>query len=345
MQIRQEGFLDLIGTENARFAIPVFQRVYSWDSRQCEELWEDIMAAGSRGNDESEPHFMGMLLYSADAETWHGAQQFDVIDGQQRMTTMSLLLCALARHLDETSAKVDGMSATDLFDRYLRTGSGAAVTGKLALSFMDRDTLYALLGLADMPEAPAGRLIDNLELFYAKMQEPGFDAQQLWRGLKRLEVASILLAHDDSPQLVFESLNSKGMALSTADRTRNFIVVSDEAQGRADDGVFERCWLPLEGLVRESGCGLDLTTVLHAWLCSTFRSTRILDKAQIYGLLKSRLRSEYDNDIEPLLADVRAYAQHLIEDDGFRAEELADAERWVAGKPKNLISEYKMFGD
>ena len=51
MQIRQEGFLDLMGTENARFAIPVFQRVYSWDSRQCEELWEDIMAAGSRGND------------------------------------------------------------------------------------------------------------------------------------------------------------------------------------------------------------------------------------------------------------------------------------------------------
>lgn len=345
MQIRQESFLDLMGAENTRFAIPVFQRVYSWDARQCNELWEDVMAAGAQGEGEAEPHFMGMLLYATDTESWHGAQQFDVIDGQQRMTTMSLIICALARYLDETGAQADGLSADDLFNRFLRTGSGADVTGKLALSFMDRDTLYALIGLAEMPEAPAGRLIDNLELFYAKMQEADFDAQQLWRGLSRLEVASILLAHDDSPQLVFESLNSKGMALSTADRTRNFIVVSDEAQGRVDGGTFERCWLPLEKLVRECACDLDLTTVLHAWLCSAFRSTRILDKAQIYGLLKSRLRSDYDNDIEALLADVRAYAQHLIEDDDFRAEELADTERWVAGKPKNLISEYKMFGD
>ena len=151
MQIRQEGFLELMGTANARFVIPVFQRVYSWDSRQCEELWEDIMATGSREKDGAEPHFMGMLLYSADTESWHGAQQFDIIDGQQRMTTMSLLLCALARHLDETGAGVDGLSASDLFDRYLRTGSGANASGKLALSFMDRETLYALLGLTDMP--------------------------------------------------------------------------------------------------------------------------------------------------------------------------------------------------
>ena len=345
MQIRQESFLDLMGAENTRFAIPVFQRVYSWDARQCNELWEDVMAAGAQGEGEAEPHFMGMLLYATDTESWHGAQQFDVIDGQQRMTTMSLIICALARYLDETGAQAGGLSADDLFDRFLRTRSGTDVAGKLALSFMDRDTLYALIGLAEMPEAPAGRLIDNLELFYAKMQEADFDAQQLWRGLSRLEVASILLAHDDSPQLVFESLNSKGMALSTADRTRNFIVVSDEAQGRVDGGTFERCWLPLEKLVRECGSDLDLTTVLHAWLCSAFRSTRILDKAQIYGLLKSRLRSDYDNDIEALLADVRAYAQHLIEDDDFRADELADTERWVAGKPKNLISEYKMFGD
>ena len=345
MQIRQESFLDLMGAKNTRFAIPVFQRVYSWDARQCNELWEDVMAAGAQGEGEAEPHFMGMLLYATDTESWHGAQQFDVIDGQQRMTTMSLIICALARYLDETGAQADGLSADDLFDRFLRTGSGADVAGKLALSFMDRDTMFALIGLAEMPGAPAGRLIDNLELFYAKMQEADFDAQQLWRGLSRLEVASILLAHDDSPQLVFESLNSKGMALSTADRTRNFIVVSDEAQGRVDGGTFERCWLPLEKLVRECGSDLDLTTVLHAWLCSAFRSTRILDKAQIYGLLKSRLRSDYDNDIEALLADVRAYAQHLIEDDDFRADELADTERWVAGKPKNLISEYKMFGD
>ena len=189
------------------------------------------------------------------------------------------------------------------------------------------------------------RLIDNLELFYAKMAEPGFDIAQLWRGLERLEIASILLAHDDSPQLVFESLNSKGMALSTADRIRNFIVVTDEANDHVDDGVFERCWLPLEKLVADGACGLDVTAVVHAWLCRKYRETRIFDKSEVYGLFKSCLRSEYDDEIEPALDDITDFARKLIEDEGYRTEKLEDADRWVAGKPKELISEYKMFGD
>lgn len=345
MQIKQERFLDLMGAEGTRFVIPVFQRVYSWDARQCEELWEDVMNAGAQASGEAEPHFMGMLLYSADTETWNGAQQLDIIDGQQRMTTMTLLLCALARYLDEAHTQVDGLAANDIFQRYLRIGTGSAAAGKLTLSFMDRDTLYALVGIGVMPEEPAGRLIDNLELFYAKMSAPEFDVAQLWRGLEQLEIASILLAHDDSPQLVFESLNSKGMALSTADRIRNFIVVSDEADDRVSDGVFERCWLPFERRVSENDCDLDASTAVHAWLHDMYRATRIFDKAQIYGLFKRHLRSSYSGDIEAALADISSYTQQLIDDGEFRAEELADTERWVAGKPKDLISEYKMFGD
>ena len=345
MQIVQESFLDLLGKPDTRFVIPVFQRVYSWDARQCEELWEDVMQVGVQTGEDAEPHFMGMLLYSADTESWHGAAQLDVIDGQQRMTTLSLLLCAFARYLDETGVHVGGLDANGVFGNYLRLGMGAQATGKLTLSFMDRDTLYALIGVGTMPAEPAGRLIDNLELFYAKMKEPGFDPQQLWRGLERLQVASILLSHDDSPQLVFESLNSKGMALSTADRIRNYVVVSDEAEGTVEGGVFERRWLPLERLAAESGCGLDVTTIVHAWLSGKYRATRIFDKSEIYGLFKSSLRSEYNGDIDRALCDVANYARSLIGNDDFRVKTLADTERWVNGKPKELISEYKMFGD
>jgi len=85
--------------------------------------------------------------------------------------------------------------------------------------------------------------------------------------------------------------------------------------------------------------------VVHAWLAEPFRATRILDKAQIYGLFKSKLRSDYNGDMKALLADVTDYARKLMADEDFRTEQLHDAERWVAGKPKNLISEYKMFGD
>ena len=344
MQIKQERFLDVLGAIDTRFVIPVFQRVYSWDARQCIELWEDIMNAGVAPQG-LEPHFMGMLLYSSDTESWHGASQLDVIDGQQRMTTLTLLMCALARHLDEAGATVDGLSANDLFDRYLRVGQGAHVSGKLTLSFMDRETLFALVGVGVMPQEPAGRLIDNLELFYAKMQEDNFDVEQLWRGLQRLEVASILLGHDDSPQLVFESLNSKGMALSTADRMRNFIVVTDEAAGCATGGVFEQWWQPLEQLAASDAQGLTVTDAVHAWLAGKYRSTRIFDKSEVYGLFKSCLRNEYHDDLQHALGDLTEYTRKLIADEEFRTEELADAQRWVAGKPKELISEYKMFGD
>ena len=79
MQIKQERFLDLMGADNTRFVIPVFQRVYSWNARQCEELFDDIVRAGRA----REPYFMGMLLFSRDPDQHGGLEQIDVIDGQQ----------------------------------------------------------------------------------------------------------------------------------------------------------------------------------------------------------------------------------------------------------------------
>ena len=336
MQIQQERFLDFLGRDSVRFVIPVFQRVYSWDARQCEELWDDVMRTGAPGDDAL--HFMGLVLYAKDADSWQGAEQLDIIDGQQRMTTLSLLLCALARYLDDNAASLPGVQAGDLFERYLRVGKA----GKLSLSSMDRDTLFALVGAGVMPEEPAGRLVENLELFFGKMQEEGFDAATLWRGLQKLEVASVLLAHDDSPQLVFESLNSKGMALTLADRIRNYIVVTDDAKGGSE--LYERSWLPLEEQVAAYGI-FDVTDAFNAWLAGKYRSVRIFDESEVYGVFKTCLRTEYDGDLVPLLAQVSSYAKSLKQNDGFRAKELENAERWIAGKPKDLISEYKMFGD
>jgi hypothetical protein len=211
---------------------------------------------------------------------------------------------------------------------------------------MDRDTLFALVGAGEMPEEPAGRLIENLELFYGRMTQPGFDAGRLWRGMKSLEVASVLLAPDDSPQLVFESLNSKGMALSLADRLRNLVVVTDDGDSASEEGLFETRWLPLERAVTDAGIdGLDVTGALEAWLAESYRDTRIFDKSEVYGVLKSHLRDACGNDLGRLLSDAFVYTRSLIDDDELRDEALENAARWTAGKPKDLISEYKMFGD
>ena len=344
MKIEQERLLDFMGKDGMRFVIPVFQRVYSWTSRQCEELWDDVMREGLDGSGEG--HFMGMLLYSADAQGWGEIDQLDVIDGQQRLTTVTLLVCALVRYVEEGEALPDGVSADFLRSRFLLVGQGGGVAGKLALSAMDCDTLYALVGAGEMPEEPAARLVENFELFYGKMAQPGFDAARLWSGLQRLEVASVLLAPEDNPQLVFESLNSKGMALSLADRVRNLVVVTDEGSSASGVDLFEDGWLPLERAVEGADIeGLDVTAVLEAWLAESYRDTRVYDKSEVYGVLKVHLRDACRGDLGRLLASALDYARSLVENEDLREEALENARRWVAGKPKDLISEYKMFGD
>ena len=343
MQIRQESLLDFMGKADVRFSIPVFQRVYSWNARQCEELWDDVMRAGATGGGG---HFMGMLLYSVDAQGWECIEQLDVIDGQQRLTTATLLLCALVRLLDEDGNDVEGLSADGLRSRYLLIGRGGSSAGKLVLSDMDRDTLFALVGAGDMPEEPAGRLIENLELFYGYMRQPDFDVERLWRGLQCLDIASVQLAPEDSPQLVFESLNSKGMALSLADRLRNLVVMTDDGVSSSEEGLYEARWLPLESTVVNAGIeGLDVTTALESWLAESYRDIRIFDRSDVYGVLKSHLRDACGNDLGQLLSDALDYACSLIDDGELREEALENAARWTAGKPKDLISEYKMFGD
>ena len=323
MRIEQKKMLDFLGMPGARFAIPVFQRVYSWNARQCEELWDDCLQAGETG----EPHFMGLVLYAPDPD---GGGVLSVIDGQQRLTTLSLLIAATGRR--DLAAR-----CLNAFDR-----SSAKPKCKLVLSGADAPTLAALVGVDEMPEEPASRLVENYLLFKEKVDcLPDIDS--LMRGLEALEIAAVELAPEDSPQLVFESLNSKGMALSTADRVRNLIVAS--TQGDEQDALFEGKWLPLEGRAAAADPPATMTDILHAWLAEQFRSERIFDQSEVYGLFKRYLDDRFHDSLESALDDLSHYADRYLTDADMRTEADASVELWVAGKPDELISEYKMFGD
>lgn len=343
MQIDQQRFLDVLGTPDTRFAIPVFQRVYSWNERQCDELWDDIVAAGR----DREPHFMGMLLCCPDAESWHGMQLLDVIDGQQRMTTTTLLLVALRGYLmgaGRMKAPGSGVPEPDeIAQRFLQVSADGQAAAKLVLSHMDRETLAALVGAGDMPEEPAARLVDNCLLFSKKMEQPGFDLAGFWRGLNLLQAARITMGSDDSPQLVFESLNSKGMPLSTADRVRNLIIAS--TSGSEQERLYTAFWLPLEDRTASAAVATTPTDVLHAWLAARYRSVRILDESEVYGVFKTCLAKEYGGNLENLLAEVLDYCERFTSDEEFRCDAQVNAEEWVAGKPEKSVSEFKLFGD
>ena len=324
MKIEQTSVLDFLAMPGARFAVPVFQRVYSWTTRQCEELWEDCLRAGETGD----PHFMGLILFAPDID---GGDMLDVIDGQQRLTTLSLLVAATGRR--------------DLIARCLHSfdrAGGAEPKCKLMLSGNDAPTLSAVVGAGEMPEEPASRLVENYLLFKEKVGAL-HDMRVLLRGLEALRIAAVELAPEDSPQLVFESLNSKGMSLSTADRVRNLIVAS--TQGGEQDDLFEGRWLPLEEQAAGAEPPATVTAILDAWLAERYRSERIFDHGEIYGLFKRRLADEFGGSLDRAFDDLAAYADRYLSNPDVREEADDSVGLWVMGKPDELISEYKMFGD
>ena len=240
MKTTQRTFLDYLGAPHTHFIIPVYQRVYTWSDKQCATLWRDCAHAGETQSE----HFIGTVLYSPDPElTSAQTQAIDIIDGQQRTATISLLIAALADYLEEQGMVLeDGTDAAELRARFLladgRNPEEASRKEKLTLSRLDRATMTAVLNHTDLPEEDdlSKNVVSNYQRFKSYLQAES-DVETIWRGLKQLTVIAAEVEESDCPQTVFESLNSKGMPLTTADLARNLLFsdVEYEEQERLYD--------------------------------------------------------------------------------------------------------------
>lgn len=181
--------------KSPQFIIPIYQRTYSWTEKQCRQLWEDILRAGS--SDAVTVHFIGSIVYVEQglSHVSHKAPLL-VIDGQQRLTTVSLLVEALARALGE-SEPVDGFSAAKLRHYYL---SNPLESGdryfKLLLSQTDNASLKAVIKNTEQPKEASLRVVQNFELFTALIAEQKHDLAVICRGLAKLVVVDIVLHRD-----------------------------------------------------------------------------------------------------------------------------------------------------
>lgn len=253
---------------------------------------------------------------------------------------------ALHRHRALRAEQIDffGMDADFMRASYLAPGGHA----KLGLSRGDAATLRHLVEGAPMPSRPSRRMLDNLAYFREQMAAPGFDAQELWRGLSSLAVIATRLEGGDNAQLVFESLNSKGMALSMGDLVRSQLIASIPDDGERTR-LLQELWEPLEelaeGLEGAGGNAGGVNAAMEMWLAQDFRNVRIHDKSQVYAAFKAQLQTHYLGKFEPALRDLAAFTRRLKNDPAFCAEAARNAADWLAGKPKELVSEFKMFGD
>ena len=231
-----------------RFVVPIYQRVYSWGEEECEQLWQDILRAG--GRDSLANHFTGSIVYIERDQGTTTAQEPDlIIDGQQRVTTVTLLLAALAAHLErlpETEQepypgfaprKIRGLYLTNEYeidDAYY----------KLTLSKRDHDVLKAVVRNKAIPESDS-RVATNYAFFEDKLANANLNLVHICRGLDKLVVVDVKLTRGtDDPQLVFESMNSTGKKLSQADLIRNFVLMDLPTKQQTD--LYEDYWFPME---------------------------------------------------------------------------------------------------
>ena len=227
MKATEANLLEFL-KKSPQFTIPIYQRTYSWTERECRQLWDDILRTGR--NDAVFAHFVGSIVYIEKGLYQISSQSpLLVIDGQQRLTTVSLVLEALARHLADTEP-VDGFSAKKLRSYYLLNPLEEGERGfKLLLTQTDKHSLLALVRQKSLPEDHSLRLKENFEFFEAEVQALGTDLTALCRGLAKLVIVDVALSRDqDNPQLIFESMNSTGRELSQADLIRNFILMGLE---------------------------------------------------------------------------------------------------------------------
>jgi len=300
--------------KSAQFIIPIYQRQYSWTHSQCEQLFKDIVHAGST---KLEAHFIGSVVYVERGLYSHSdVPQLLIIDGQQRLTSTTLLIAALTREIqkrynDGIENIVDGTNAKKLKKYYLcNDAEDGSLFYKLILTKADDDALRNIVdGKAIKDDESSLRVIQNFLLFEKKLQNATVEQlNDVYNGLQKLMIVDIALDREkDNPQLIFESLNSTGLDLSQADLIRNYVLMGLEPKQQKQ--LYNDYWFPMES---------DFGHGEYSWLFNQFMRDFLTLKTgkpprigDVYEAFKKYALS-LESNIAEIVADVHLHATFYI---------------------------------
>ena len=286
---------DFIEPNKKQYSIPVYQRNYEWSHEQCEKLFDDIIIA----HKADKQHFCGSIVYALLKEEHH-IQYYVIIDGQQRLTTIYLLLKALmdkAENENTRNSIAEAMFNKDKFDEFPLDEAS-----KLKLKPIKTDNqqlLFLMEGKIDQIDKSSG-IWHNYELFCSlieKEMEKGLFTKDIYKGIEKLTCAQIMLDGDDNAQEIFERINSTGVPLSLADKIRNFVLMTDVNQ----EYLFENYWLKIE-----QGIGKDNMTSFFLDFIN-FKTDGFTKESEAYDDFKV-IYKDVDSK-EEMLKDVLHYAE------------------------------------
>ncbi|GAA7458012.1 DUF262 and DUF1524 domain-containing protein [Helicobacter pylori] len=284
--------------KNNQFVIPIYQRLYSWKKEQCEQLWDDIIKIG--GNDKANGHFIGSILYVLDGNT--PSSPLLIIDGQQRLTTITLLFIALRNHLS------DEVKRKEIESYLINSNKDGDKKFRLILSESDKDTLLSLIDKNKRkPSEPSVKIVENFELFKKWISENTDKLETIFKGLEKLMIVWIALEKGkDDPQLIFESMNSKGIELTQTDLIRNYIVMETEV-GKQED-FYNQYWRAMEEDFKQNET-LFNKFVRHYL---TIKTGKIPKEKRVYEAFKGYQQKE-GIEIEDLLKDLQKYCGYFCQ--------------------------------
>ncbi|MDU9793700.1 DUF262 and DUF1524 domain-containing protein [Helicobacter pylori] len=298
--------LDFIGkSQEKQFVIPIYQRVYSWEKEQCKQLWDDIIKTG--GNDQIEGHFIGSIVFVHDGIYTTNYNELLIIDGQQRLTTITLLFIALRDHLNDEDEFLEKFSRQKIQNRYLiNSDEKGDKKFKLFLSEPDRDTLLSLIDKdRRKPSEPSLKIMENFKLFEEWIRKNTDKLETIFKGLDKLMVVEISLERGkDNPQLIFESMNSTGKDLTQTDLIRNYILMGLEPEKQKV--FYKKYWRAMEEDFKQNET-LFNQFVRHYL---TIKTGKIPNEKRVYEAFKDYQQKE-GIEIEDLLKDLQKYCGYF----------------------------------
>ncbi|WQW98408.1 DUF262 and DUF1524 domain-containing protein [Helicobacter pylori] len=288
-----------------QFVIPIYQRLYSWGKEQCKQLWDDIIKIG--GNDKMNGHFIGSILYVR-VDATHSSPLL-IIDGQQRLTTITLLFIALRNHLNDEDEFLEKFSHQKIQNRYLiNSDEKGDKKFKLILSEPDRDTLLSLIDKdRRKPSEPSVKIVENFKLFEEWIRKNTDKLETIFKGLDKLMVVEISLERGkDNPQLIFESMNSTGKDLTQTDLIRNYILMGLEPEKQKI--FYKKYWRAMEEDFKQNET-LFNRFVRHYL---TIKTREIPNINKVYEAFKDYQQKE-GIEIEDLLKDLQKYCGYFCQ--------------------------------
>ncbi|WP_120883998.1 DUF262 domain-containing protein [Helicobacter pylori] len=297
MKATQSTINDFFALTGTIFSIPVYQRNYTWEEENCEKLLQDIVSISQN----KKTHFMGSITYILhhidDEKSLRQLQEFVIIDGQQRITTLMLLLKAIETKIQNEGIKKEIDGLLNLTGQRLRLKP--IKSDKEAFDLVMQNRSHELQGVS--------HIRNNYRFFTKELKNyisKGYHIEAIYGAFLRLKIISIGLdPREDDPQAVFESINATGVQLKGLDLIRNYLMMGENSDRQ--DYLYDTYWVPLENWLGEKDLDDFIKTYLKIYFEDKFKEK---EEREVYNTLKTHHRKNI-SDVEALMSDMREYGR------------------------------------